>query len=301
MRIKLTWWISLITLAAIFIACGGSGKKSEKADTPEGILNSIDYPDIKKTSKIETYVGQSLYEYIDGGAEAYHQYNFVEVSTAAFDVDGIELTADVYKFDNSDDAYGMYSVLRPEDANVSAIGVEGFESEASFDFVKGSYLVRIISYEVADGSAQAIRKLVSKIADAVPGTTYKPEMFTIFPADDKIPHSERIIAKSYLAQSFLTEAYTVKYSWEADTAEAFIMPDETGEKFVQWSEAANIDADAMKSVKDIPYDSSKVFVADNPYYGKIIAGLKDGKLIGIIGYKDNMKSFLADWLQSLVE
>jgi hypothetical protein len=55
----------------------------------------------------------------------------------------------------------------------------------------------------------------------------------------------------------------------------------------------------MKSLKDLPFVPAKFKLADDPYYGKILAGLKGDKLPGCVGYKESMKPFINDWLVAL--
>jgi hypothetical protein len=97
----------------------------------------------------------------------------------------------------------------------------------------------------------------------------------------------------------LTDVYEVKYDWEPKGGMAFIIPDSAEAKFTQWAKTAEIDVKFMKSLKDLPFDSGKMLITENHYYGEVVTGLKNGKLIGIVGYQDNQKTFLDDWLKSL--
>ena len=287
----------VIIVLIMLAACGGdTPKPAAKADSPQTILEAVKAAGTTKVSEVETYVGESLYEYINGGAEVYHQYDFVKVSTADFNVDGIEIVADVYEFDSSDNAYGMYSMLRPDGIETVKTGVQGFTSETSYDFIKGKYLVRLICY---DGNAEAVaamNKLAAAFAETVPGTTTMPSMFANFPEDGKIANSEKIVAESYLGQAGLDDIYTVDYDYDTEQVQMFLATDQTGEKYMKWAEAVKPDADALKSVKDLPFDSGKVLVVEDHYYGKILAGLKDGKLAGVIGYHDKLKPVVITWL-----
>jgi hypothetical protein len=72
------------------------------------------------------FVGDSLWEYINGGAELYHTYEFVDVATAYYLQDSTEIVVDIYRFATPDDAYGMYTQLRPGGPGTMNYGIEGF-------------------------------------------------------------------------------------------------------------------------------------------------------------------------------
>jgi hypothetical protein len=285
-----------LTLPMLLIACGGGAKP---ADTPASILNAISIPDIKKTSEVQTFVGQNLYEYIDGGAEVYHQYGFIEVSTADFKAGEIEITADIYRFATPDGAFGMYSTLRPQQADFQNVGVQGFASESNFDFVKGPYLVRLICFEPKPDARASLAALALALAQAMPGTTAMPEMFKSLPAENKVDNSEMMVAQSYLGQAGFDKVYTIDYKIDDTQCQLFISTDNADGIFTKLTAEKEIDPDAMKALKDLPFDSGKVLLFDDPYYGKILVGVKNSKLLGCVGYSENLKTFVNDWLNNI--
>ena len=298
MKSRYALGISII-LMLILIACSGSSKQAIQIESPAQIINSVKIPDMAKSSEVHTFAGQTLYEYIDGGAEVYHQYGFIEVSTADFKSGNIEITADVYKFDNADDAFGMYSMLRPKQADFREIGVQGFASESNLDFVKGQCLIRLLCYDMTPEAATALTALAAGFDKIIPGSTAIPAMFDLLPLQDRVINSEIMTAESYLGQAGLNKVYTADYQIGTEQCQLFILDDNTGENFTQWEGNITINADAMKSLKDLPFDPAKIFLVDDPYYGKILAGLKGDKLLGCIGYRESMKPFINDWLNAL--
>ena len=266
--------------------------------SPKNYLpDKIDIIDLSKASDVRTFTGESLFEYINGGAEIYHLYNFVDVATVDYKADKTEIVADIYRFDSSINAYGLYTMFRPDNPEFVRLGIEGFKSETNLDFVKGNYVVRLISYDSSDNSTQNILSLAKELDKIIPGTTSQPEMFSFFPKENKIEFTDRYQTESFLGQIFLTNAYSQLYMLDNDTLTLFMTEDETGEKFQQWSKLADLTDVTKSSIKDIPYDN--VMLSDDSYYGRYIAGLKKGKLLGIINYNESNKPFLIDWLNSL--
>ena len=297
-----TWKIVitfLMTACIMLITCNSPEKTDLKHDLAVYLDSQFSDGEIRKIAEVERYVGDSLYEYIDGGAEVYHMYKFIEVVTASYKFGETEIVADIYSFKDADMAYGMYSTLRPDSPKIVSLGVEGFTFGSSLDFVKGNFIIRLIGYDDTPGTETAIKMLSIELNKAISGKTSKPEMFLLFPLDNKIEYTDKIFAESFLGRQFLTNVYTIGYQIESDTVTLFISDDENGSKFQQWLESVELSEASLKMSKSLPYDQPKAFIVEDSYYGAIAAGLKKGKLTGIIGYRDNQKAFLTNWLNTL--
>lgn len=297
MRFNTKRQLFILVIAVLIISCGGSTEKTVKQTiSPKAILESIEIAGINKVSEGETYVGESLYEYINGGAEVWHTYEFVEVSTVDYKAGDVEIVADVYEFDNPINAYGMYSILRPDEVETINIGVQGYSSQTNFDFVKGKYIVRILSYDSTPEAITAMDDLARAIETGITGTTSLPALFAKFPQANKKPNSEKITAESYLGQAWLVNVFTVDYDFDNENVQLFLIDDKTGEIFSNWIANSDIDADAMKSIKDLPYETGKMIILKDSYYGQVLAGLKNGKIAGVVNYSEQIKHVVNDWL-----
>ncbi|UCC78680.1 MAG: hypothetical protein JSW64_10400 [Candidatus Zixiibacteriota bacterium] len=289
--------IGFLSAVLAVYSCGGGSDKSGSADGPAAYFpEEIKEIHLLLSSKIRTFKGESLYEYINGGAEIYHLYNFVDVATASYKTGDIEIVLDIYRFENPDYAYGLYSSIKPLGPGNMELGVEGFSTENSIDFVKGKYIVRIVGFEQSDITKNALGELAIYLNEHLPGTTEMPPTFAIFPVENRIPGSEKIMAESFLGQIFLDDAYAVDYEIEGDEITLFVSEDSTGEKYLTWLEQVEteeFDPDGLA------YDDQNSFLYNNEYYGYIVAGLVEGRLAGLIGYKESHREFLSRWLESL--
>jgi len=288
----------LLAILIIAFSCGNS-KKDVGTENISGFFpDKLDEINLARTSEIRTFKGQSLYEYIDGGAEIYHQYGFVELATASYKADDQEIILDIYKFDNEDNAYGLYSAVKPPEPGNMQLGAEGFSTENSVDFVKGSYLVRIVGFDETETTKQAIEKLAENLDAALPGSINKPATFELFPRDSLVPGSEKMQAESFLGQIFLDDVYSVEYDIDGDKVTLFVTEDSSGEKYTKW--LAEIKTEEFDP-KDLPYEDQKAFLYNNDYHGAVVAGSIQGRLAGLIGYKESHREFLSRWLESLKE
>lgn len=299
MKIDKIMIIAMIMFSVLFHSCGGGKRSSQDLSCSNYLPDEIVEAGIERSSEVRTFEGESLFEYINGGAEIYHAYNFIEVATATYGINGTEMVVDIYRFENPDNAYGLFASFRPDNPAFVQLGAEGFGSPASIDYVKGPFVVRIIGFEESSETGQAISALASEINGILPADDSLPRKFSFFPQGDYIEATDRIYAESFLGQKFLTDVYSRKYYISDDTLTLFITEDGSGEKFMLWFESGAADGSAEPAGEDLLFDDGRAFVIENSYYGRIIAGLKGEDLLGVINYSDDKKDFLAEWLDSM--
>lgn len=291
----------LILLLVVALAgCGGdtAEQKSEMPKAATYLTEKLTDLDITRTAEVSIFEGEALFEHINGGAEIYHQYDFVEVATTYYTFKETELSVDIYRFADADKAFGLYSVLRSDNVERVNLGVDGFISPTSVDFVKGTYMVRIIAYEESDEATQAMSELAKTLATSLTGTTMLPEKFILFPGDNAVPHTETILAASFLGQQFLTDMYTKKYAVAGDTVTLFLTVDSAGVKYAEWAALTGVDTSAAE-LQSFAFDSGYALKMHNEYRGDILAGLKGGYLAGVVGYKNDLAETLRHWITML--
>jgi hypothetical protein len=290
---------ALTLLVIVAVGCGG-GEQLIDRFAPENFL-SREFTDAaaQRSSEIRTFYGDSLWQYINGGAERYHRYNFVGVATADYKTEATEITVDIYRFDNAVNAYGLYSMVRPENARLLSLGVEGFASVGSLQFVKGKYLVSLIGYDESDATNHALAQAAEELNKLIPGTTNRPDVFEIFPEDKALRATDRYFAESFLGIGFLTHVYSQSYLIDADTITLFLSQDDPSAKLLEWSKHAAENGTIELVTSDLPFDEGKALITYDAYYGRIIAGLRKGKLVGMVGYSEKHREFLVEWLRSL--
>ncbi|MCX6828076.1 MAG: hypothetical protein NT002_02165 [candidate division Zixibacteria bacterium] len=290
----------LITLPAVLFLLTCSKKDGiEDVDAGKLLPKSFEKLGMQRTGDIRTFADNALWEYIDGGAEMYHLYNFIEVATADYKIGTTEMVIDIYRFDDATDAYGLYGMLRTDKPTIVLLGVEGFTAPSSIIFVKGSYLVRLMTYEETEAANKTLADLAQELNNTVPGATVRPNPFKLFPPTNAMGTRDKYYARSFLGHKFLTRVYSQDYLIGSDTVSLFLSRDDVGDKYLQWSEYAVQLGKMATSPDSLSYDSARVFLINDSFNGNIIAGLKGGKLLGMLNYRESHKAFLADWLNSL--
>ena len=78
----------------------------------------------KLTVSPDVYTPENLWDLIDGAAESYLSYDFIDLHLADYeDPDGIVIHAELYRHNTPDDAFGIYSSERNPGYHFLEIGV----------------------------------------------------------------------------------------------------------------------------------------------------------------------------------
>lgn len=287
-----------IALLILSLACGGEKSNVEIA-TIDRLAKSYDAVGIDRSSEPRIFVGQALYEYINGGAELYHSYKFVEVATADYKKGEIEMVVDIYKFNSSVNAFGLYSMLRPDEADLVQLGLEGFIAPSKIEFVKGDMLVRVIGYDDSDELGLALINLADELNKQLPGDTKLPTAFEPFPSANVIAGSAKYFAEAYLGQSFLTSVYCRDYQLDSSVVTLFLCDMDGSVKLLDWSRRAEEAGKLVDAPAGVAFAAGKAIGVNDGYYGQILAGMRGRRLVGIVGFSIVHQEFLNEWLESL--
>lgn len=290
---------TIIVILVILGLTGCGGNKETSPDLEQYLPAQLSNGTFIRASDVRTFVGNSLWEYIDGQAELYYQYNFVNVATTNYKKNEMEFEVDIYCFTSSDDSYGLYSMLRNPEDDLLSIGVEGFLSPGRLVFTRGEYMVKLTGFDESEESMAAIVGLGRTFENMIPGKIEKPAAFGLFPAEDVVAKTDRYYADSFLGQKFLANVYSLQYFKDGDSLTLFITADEMGDKFAQWSELADRIGRKEAPPKGLSFDQEFAFIYEDPFYGQVIVGLKNQKLVGIVNFSAKMTDYLTLWLESM--
>lgn len=286
-------------LAILFVIYCGEKQSGSVSGPAQYLPENFENLSLSRISEIRTFAGNALWEYINGGAELYHLYDFIEVATADYKSGDIELVVDIYRFASPDNAFGLYSQFREPDNTILQLGVEGFVAPATLNFVKGSFLMRITGYDDTEANSRMIINLADELNKIVAGTDQPPAAFALLPDENRIAGSDKYYAESFLGHKFLTEVYSRNYAMDGDTVTWFAAADSSGEKFLKWSDFAEKIDRKTPAPEDADFDTDYGFIFDDSYYGPIIVGLKNKWLVGIVKYTPAGKNLLNNWLESI--
>lgn len=107
-------------------------------------LTAADLPGAEITGTRE-YSYESLYGYIDGGAELYLEYGFDTLCITDINYGGTELKAEIYRMKDAEAAFGIFSVSRFKCIDGIDLTEHFCRSKYQLQFCKGPYYVSIVN------------------------------------------------------------------------------------------------------------------------------------------------------------
>jgi len=144
----------------------------------------------EKAEPPETYDKNSLFDYIDGGAELYISYNFQKLLAVRYEAGPEEeIVVDIFDMGNSYNAFGLFSHGRERDDGLAGQGSE--YNAGLLTFWKDRFYVSILAYPENETKKEIVLGLGRTLADAVPEEGQLPPVIGLLPESNLIPESIR--------------------------------------------------------------------------------------------------------------
>jgi hypothetical protein len=165
----------------LFIAMIFTALLSEiRAESPAGRLPE-QFGTYKMSGKMD-YDSNSLFEYINGGAELYLSYGLVGMSGCKYvSGDESEISVEIYEMTGSQGAYGVFTQGRYSEEYDYGQGSQSID-----DFIffwKDRYFVVITTPKLTPQSAGGIKQLALLADKAIPDTGKIPDIVKLLPQD----------------------------------------------------------------------------------------------------------------------
>jgi hypothetical protein len=130
---------------------------------------------------VRTIKGNQLFEYIDGGAEIFVEYGFIQAVSATYkDSANRQLQAEVYEMADSAASYGAYSFYLNSDGQKATAGQEARIIDYYCIAREGNAVIVISIPQSDENLFKTIEKFASSIASKYNQTNAKPALVTIF-------------------------------------------------------------------------------------------------------------------------
>lgn len=266
--------IKIITILIVFclivsIPCYGE----KPGDCPEkggDGKNIISFPsEIKglKRGEVSTYEGDRLYLLINGEAETFEQYGYLNMQVVSYEGENSVIQVQVSKMPDNLTGFGIFSFYTDKHGKFVEIGSNGFQDDHSINFYKGRYFVQV-QHLKGNISGNVMENVSREICKILPDKSLKPVEVDYFPAENLIKYTVRFIPRHFMGYSFLPPAFEAYYQDEkGGSFRVFILTAESEEKLKE-------SIDRMKEkVKDV-----------------IMTEMLENKAVGAVGFKDKEKA-----------
>jgi hypothetical protein len=254
-------------------------------------------PGWKITQDDPVYTSNNLWDIIDGAADLYLEYAFVDLHIARYTgADSMEVKAELYRHATDADAFGMYSQERDTGYNFIQLGVQGYLQQGVLNFLTGSYYVKLSTYQTGTSAQNALVTIGKALVEQLRQNNSYPGRFRVFPEAGRLRNTEQYIARNFLGYSFLNSAYVVSFK-DSSVFKVFVIESATAEKA-----AAIVDA----YLRAIPKESvtklaSGTYEIQDPNSGMIGLQTLDRHVFGILNCNDvrTRNKYLAEMVSRL--
>lgn len=224
----------------------------------------------------------SLWELIDGAAEAYLTYGFQEVVSAHYSAGSHELVVDVYRMKDGLNAFGIYAQERNPAAQFVQAGVEGYVTGTTHNFWAGDCYVKITAFEEQVETQHAMQAIASAIVRKIGPAGSEPAEVAWFPTTNEIPHSVTYVPKDVLGQSYLTNAFEARYTAGSAEYRLLVIDLQNADSAAQaFADYRRFLSGQGGPTTDLPVPGSdQGFSGKDGFYGQVLA-VRSGRCIVI--------------------
>jgi hypothetical protein len=248
---------------------------------------------------------QNLYEHINGEAEFFIAFGFIELTGANYtSVAGGNdtVTIDIYDMGNKLNAFGVFQSKRGGQASALNLGAASTGSDGYLAFYKDRFFVEIQAYIAGEKQKHRVETLASSIAAQLPGDNTPPSELFYLPEKNKIAGSERYITGGILGHAFLNRGMVCDYRIQGQKVTAFVAILPSPRDAVHAVEQHR--SFLLKSGKKcLPLDrfDKHGFVSEEPYHQKIIETQEGAFVAGVYDLSniETGKTVLADIIKTI--
>jgi hypothetical protein len=203
----------------------------------------------KKAGPPALYTRQSLSDYIDGGAELYLSYNFLQsLSVKYADAAENEITVDIFDMATSYDAFGVFAHTR--ETIETGFGQGSEYASGLLTFWKDRYYVSIMGYPETPAVKDVIFKLARAISGAIKNEGPLPPILALLPAENLLAETVRYFHHYIWLNSFHFVSNENVLDIRNDTPAALAKYRQAGSTFflllVRYPDAARAEAAARQ-------------------------------------------------------
>jgi hypothetical protein len=221
------------------------------------------------------YDEDNLFEYIDGRAEEYRAYDFYMLVSAQYALRDSEdefVTVDIYDMAADANAFGVYSAQRYPEADYVEIGGQGFFTQASLEFWKGRYFIKISTVMPSELLRDIMIQFGQQISSKISGEFKPPAILSYLPEKGYVDNSAVFAMRDIMGQSFLKNGIVAEYIVDGTTIRLFITQypssEEALEALISFGKFLKDSGGEIEVLSDI---GERAFATDVSFYGRVVA------------------------------
>lgn len=280
--------IVVAVVLCLMLGILGCGRSS----APAGVAGMLPTPGFVEgwisDGDVRLFQRDNLFEHINGEAELYLPYGFVEAAATTYDRTGGatgSVSADVYEMGSLLDAFGIYSSYRNPDSAAPDFGSDGFHDAYQLMFYQDKYFVRLTALGSWEGSADDLLACGRAIAAKLPQPATRPSELEMVRIEGVEPSSVVYLAESVLGYAFFPKGFTASATLNGESARVFVVfagedPDAVVQKYTDYLKEYGAEP------RSIPIPSGECLAVEDPLHKGTILHTAGPFVIGATGLAD---------------
>jgi hypothetical protein len=156
--------------------------------TPESVCPPRNIGAWSAEGEPEVYAGDDLFIYINGGAEIYHEYGFVEVAVQRYRRGNDSVSVEIYTMEG--DAFGIYSFARSSKGHGVDLGDGATAADYFMHVWSGPDLAVITAENEFEDLGEAVMEIATAVAGCLQSGGVKPGLLDLLPMEGLATGSE---------------------------------------------------------------------------------------------------------------
>lgn len=230
-----------------------------------------------------TYTRENLYNYIDGAADHFIAYGFIQLAGVEYRHASAEkgtVIIDVYDMGSTLSAFGIFRSKRDPESKTLQIGAGALASSNYIFLYKDRYYVEIQAYTGEEGDI--LRDMAQTLAGILPGQNTPPSELNYLPARDRVPGTELYITGGILGHGFLDRGLVCNYRLNGEEVMAFLVffpsPGDAAKALESYKRYLEGAGEAWQELKG---SGESGFMSREPYHKTVMAARKGAFIAGI--------------------
>lgn len=142
----------------------------------------------KPVGSPQAFVGDGLYDLIDGGAVIYYEYGFKQAITQEYaNSEGESVYLQIYEMVDAASAYGIYTFRTGEEGKDIDLGNEGIVAAYYLHFWKDNFLVTLTASDFEEGAANSLLAIAAAVDKAIVETGQRPSLCNLLIIEGQAP------------------------------------------------------------------------------------------------------------------
>ncbi|HOP06602.1 MAG TPA: hypothetical protein PLF13_04845 [candidate division Zixibacteria bacterium] len=291
----------LIVFVAILVQCSSDQPQPvpQKPFTAAAyFIESVPSFDIHRVDSVRTVPQEQLAEFFGTGYDDIEKFRPLGLAATRYRAGNTDISVELTQYPSIEDAFGAYSVYRPDGIETQPIGIEAYAVGVTQSVVNGEFVLTLSALE-SDSAALAERTLLAQeLVSRMPEGDF-PGFFLLFPMRWQIKPSYQYYPKNFMGVEGLDQVYTINYEVDSVNATFFLSEDLSGEKYIKLSEYAATLGSVTPAPDTIMFYDHYGIQYDDPNYGHIITGIVRSKVVGVLYYQPVHLHLTYLWVKGL--